>query len=869
MPTLRMTRGTRPGAIFAIEGDRTQIGRHPSCAVTVDEAAVSRYHAQILHAHGTFSLEDLRSRNGTFRNGVLVEGRVTLQHGDIIRVCEHEFRFENDSADGTVTLERRVTTDVSVVQTLAMAGGLNVPDYLSPEQIDEQAGVPISPSTDLHAVGVIAFELLTGRLPLPDREVDKIMAIGDRRFASAVEHCADHDIPSHLAPVIDRCLAGAFTDVFDLAAAVRDVASVVGDVPAVGANRRPKPAPRPGERFEVGRLLFEDSVTMAYSVTGRESGETFTLRLFKPGFQGPRFEQLVASIVSESPVASDRSVPREILLRHGRGKARPVPVRLGADVEIAVDSDDGVLCLLEEYAGTRTLRDLLDEGTIVGDERRIVYLLQQIISGLIFAHGRDCVHANLTPYCLLVGEGDELRIEGLGLHAEVEEIRIASGGDSMSVSSIVALPKSPATTVDRDVLLRVLSVMGQCAFPTEEKFPRVLDALFTIFPDSDRGFVLLRDPASDELRVQAVKSRHDEGDSVPMSPTLIRTVLDEGVGRIAADGGESESVTSLRSVMCAPLVDSQGRSLGAIQLESRGLGMFREQELELMEGVAVQMAIALENARLHEELHGVRRLERELQDARDAQLNLLPQDRPEIEGYGFHVYYVSAGSVGGDVYDHTILPDGRVAFCVGDVAGRGVPAAIQMARFLAALRCHFATQPSVTALAGAVNHHLLTPTAGHRFVTCVLGTLDPATGVVTFANAGHLSPIIRRPDGTTERVGEDRTGLPLGITEDFEYESTELVLEPGDALFLYTDGLSEALNPDSEVFGMSRIESALREGPADIRSAVESLMHEVDRFADGRRSDDQCILAIGRVGCTEDDAEGSGTEGGETGGNDA
>jgi hypothetical protein len=341
------------------------------------------------------------------------------------------------------SVEEAARTDpirVRSVQPLVAAGGLNVPDYLSPEQIDERPDRPVTAASDVHAVGVMLFHMLTGELPLPPLEVDKLQAIVNRRFPPAVDRCRDLGLAcAGLAGVIDRCLGAAYPDATSLLGAVRDLPGNATAAAEARKTQPDEPPPRPREPFRVRRLLFEDVVSEAYEGKGMLSRARVTIRLFKPSFASRRFVELVSGLVSTGSTRSEgwESVPPVLLRRHYAGRAFPLPVRSGMQLEVTPDLEaDGCLCLVEEYAGNQTLMHLIQGGQLVGAEVRIRDLVEQVLEGLSYAHGRGCIHGNLTPHCIFVSEQDAVKIEGFGLHAEVEELRMASGGDSLSLSSI-------------------------------------------------------------------------------------------------------------------------------------------------------------------------------------------------------------------------------------------------------------------------------------------------------------------------------------------------------------------------------------------------------------------------------------------------
>ena len=392
----------------------------------------------------------------------------------------------------------------------------------------------------------------------------------------------------------------------------------------------------------------------------------------------------------------------------------------------------------------------------------------------------------------------------------------------------------------------------------------ILDTLFRIYPHCDEGFVLLEDPDQESLSVKAIKTRRErDEDDLPISMTIVRQAMESRTAILSANAVEdqrfkpSESLSGLQlhSVMCVPLVNRESdRALGVIQIAARSLGSrFSQEDLELLISVATQGALAIENARLHTETMRQRDLERDLEYATQIQLGFLPSERPKIADYEFAHYYEAAQSVGGDYFDYVPLPGGKIALTLGDVAGKGVPAALLMARLYSMARYHLLTSATVAETMTNLNSELAFSGLGHRFITCIMAVLDPATNELTVANAGHMPPIIRHPDGVSEELSKDFSGLPLGVNVENAYAETMVTLGSGDALLVYTDGVTEAMNARSEIFGCDRLLQSIGGASADVNGLIQQIVADIERFADGRpQSDDTCLVCVRRL--PEDDS---------------
>ena len=233
--------------------------------------------------------------------------------------------------------------------------------------------------------------------------------------------------------------------------------------------------------------------------------------------------------------------------------------------------------------------------------------------------------------------------------------------------------------------------------------------------------------------------------------------------------------------------------------------------------------------------------------AKKMQRGLLPSAPPKIEGYHFFDYYKSARQVGGDYYDYIQLADGRFAVVVGDVAGKGVAAALLMARLSSDIRFSLAMIEDPAVALTQVNDLFCERAWDDRFVTMIVAVVDPATHEVTIVNAGHMPPMLRHRDGVTLEIGEDEAGLPVGVIEGFEFESCKFQLEPGDQLTLFTDGFSEAMNANRDLYGIKRLMKTVSNEIEHTRDLGQHILEDVSKFVAGcAQSDDMCLVSFGR-----------------------
>ncbi len=387
--------------------------------------------------------------------------------------------------------------------------------------------------------------------------------------------------------------------------------------------------------------------------------------------------------------------------------------------------------------------------------------------------------------------------------------------------------------------------------------PKVLESLFKIFVQADRGFVVLRGPAEGQLLLKAVKQRREDSEeSIRISRTIINQVLTGKQAVLSADATSdsrfemSQSIADfrIRSMMCAPLVISDGNALGAIQIDTLDQrSRFSQDDLDVLAGVAGQAAFVLENAQLHEQALKQRQTERDLELAHKVQQGLLPSAPPRMEGHHFFDFYEPANQVGGDFYDYIRLPGGRLAIVLADVSGKGVSAALVMAKLSAEVRYCLASEPNVATAINRINHSFCHSGWDDRFVTMVAVVYDPKTEELTLVNAGHMPPLLRLGHTKVEPLGGDEAGVPLGVDPDHQYQDSRMRLAPGNLLTIFTDGISEAMNAQNELYGLDRLTSQVG-GPADnVASLGRQILDDVKRFVGGRpQSDDMCLICFGR-----------------------
>ena len=444
------------------------------------------------------------------------------------------------------------------------------------------------------------------------------------------------------------------------------------------------------------------------------------------------------------------------------------------------------------------------------------------------------------------------------------ELDAAAGQASMILSELPVPPSSSDEPLGHQAEAKLRALLGinraiGASLSLDEVLPRLLDGLLAVFPRAERGFVLLVDPPSGRLVLRARRSRGDaEAGPLRLSLSLIRQVAESRRALLSADAVSDSRLNShdsivdcrIRSVMCVPVIAASGELLGVVQIDSQGVSDgFSAADLEVLVGVAGQAAQAIEQALAHDARIAREQIDRDLALARRVQQGLLPSCPPSIDGYEVFDFYESARHVGGDFFAYVPLPDGRLAVVLADVSGKGVAAALLMAALSADIRYCLASEPDLGRAVSRINESFLRGGWDDRFATLVVAVLDPAAHRAVVCNAGHLPPLLRQPDGVVRAVAADLGGLPLGMVAGHEYRCCEVPLEPGAALVLSTDGISEALDHEERCYGLERLERVVAASGPGAVAIGRGILADVERHAAGQvRSDDMCLVCLGRTG---------------------
>lgn len=388
--------------------------------------------------------------------------------------------------------------------------------------------------------------------------------------------------------------------------------------------------------------------------------------------------------------------------------------------------------------------------------------------------------------------------------------------------------------------------------------PRILDTLFSIFPQADRGCVLLKDFESGNMVPVAQKHRRAGADeTVKLSRTILNKVLKEKTGILSADASSDSrfeaaaSISSLtiRSMMCVPLLGLDSEPMGVINLDTQDvLSRFTKDDLDLLMAVAGQAALSYESARLLTSHMEKLKQDSEIAIAKNVQQALLPKSLPNVGGYDVFASYDTALAVGGDYYDVILLDDGKkICLSFGDVAGKGIPASLVMSRISSVVQSTLRHVDDVGEAVEAINNHMCASAVEGRFVTYILAIIDTQSHEMRLTIAGHMSPMVRRPDGAIEEFDEESVGIPVGVLEDYPFDVLSRPIQVGETVLFYTDGVSEAMNPKGELYGEKRVREFFRNSKGSAAEIGKALLADVRTHAAGRpQNDDITIMVFGR-----------------------
>jgi serine phosphatase RsbU (regulator of sigma subunit)/anti-sigma regulatory factor (Ser/Thr protein kinase) len=357
------------------------------------------------------------------------------------------------------------------------------------------------------------------------------------------------------------------------------------------------------------------------------------------------------------------------------------------------------------------------------------------------------------------------------------------------------------------------------------------------------------DPSSSTEDRPSTTDPFDISPTDPIVPFFQSASGPVDVGTLDLDSPALDALRAAGIKLVVPLV-AQGELIGLLNLGPRlSERDYSGDDRQLLATLAGYAAPAVRVGQLvreqEEQIRARERIDQELHVAQLIQMQLLPKELPNLDNWHIAAYYKPARAVGGDFYDFIELPAGQVGIVVGDVTDKGVPAALVMATVHSIMRAAAPRLVSPGEVLKLVNDQLYPEIPAHMFATCLYAVLDPASGRLLYANAGHNVPYIHTADG----VGELRaTGMPLGLMPNMTYEEKETVLQPGQEMLLHSDGLAEAHAPDGDMFGFPRLASLVG-GQARGEALIDVLLSELDLFTgEGwEQEDDITLVTVART----------------------
>jgi len=384
---------------------------------------------------------------------------------------------------------------------------------------------------------------------------------------------------------------------------------------------------------------------------------------------------------------------------------------------------------------------------------------------------------------------------------------------------------------------------------------RIMERLFGVFPQADRGFILLKADEGDALVPHVARQRgKGQPEAITLSRSIVRKALEDRVAILSADAMSDQRFSMavsvmnfrIRSMMCAPII-AHDDALGVIHLDTtRQDQRFTLDDLDLLAAVTNQVAFAVANARMHRRLLLQERTARDLQLARQVQESFLPRQFPKIAGMQFCASYKAALEVGGDFYDFIPLAGDRLGIVVGDISGKGIPAALMMARMSSAVREFAQTEDEPRAVLGKLNGRMASMNAGDSFLTVIFAVLNPAARALRMANAAHPPPILRRRSTGLATEIQVCTNFPVGAVDDAEFEQEDFQLAPGDLVCFYSDGITEAMNAAGELYGSARLKAAAARPAASAQELMDNILKDLHAHVGGAyQSDDFTIVCFG------------------------
>jgi phosphoserine phosphatase RsbU/P len=564
------------------------------------------------------------------------------------------------------------------------------------------------------------------------------------------------------------------------------------------------------------------------------------------------------SLSERIKLGDDSRCMAQLLIKHSNGNEETVPInRLRTTIGRSARSD---VCIPDAFA-SRLHAEIRQEGDSLW--------LQDLGS----ANGTR-YNGNVVKTAVALTSGNEFQIGETTFVYRDDTASLLSGAtliadrtEALDPSVTISFQSKRIPTTEllkgqfssRNELLGLISKVGVAllsASGLDETLDQVASLVFEAVP-AERCVIMLRDDtAPEEMRVKVARIRGQEDplQEVRLSHSVMNEVLKNGKSVLTADAQQDPRFASqtvmlqgIRSVLAVPLSVDERTIFGLIYADSPTFETgFTEEHLNILTTLASVASIRVENATLLEERMERERMERELELATEIQQRFQPSAPPQITGYEFQGISFSCYEIGGDYYDFIPTHEGKMVVALGDVSGKGTAAALLMSSVHAAVHGQISARSSLEETVASVNLYLAENTPDNRFVTLFIGELDPETGRLRYINAGHNPPLLGRASGEIEQL--ESGGMPLGLLSIAQYDSGETMLNSGDVLVVYSDGVSEATNAQDEEYGLERlievVKNRLGSPAAGIRDKVESSLSSFTQNAPA--NDDITLLIVKR-----------------------
>jgi sigma-B regulation protein RsbU (phosphoserine phosphatase) len=537
------------------------------------------------------------------------------------------------------------------------------------------------------------------------------------------------------------------------------------------------------------------------------------------------------------------------VMRDFRVKAGDMIIRdgsIGEDLYLIVS---GRVKIVKETAdGHKRLLALLHPGDFFGELELVdgrprsahVIAADHCLLYTLPAQEFDCLIQQSHPFARRLLQTLSLRFRTLTTKfmQDIETSRERLAVEIRNFEQIIEAAKKVNSTLDLD---RVLEV--------------VLDTAMNLV-ECERGTLYLLDDEKKEIWSKVLK------DNVLRE---IRLPMGKGIAGYVAATGDVMNITDAyadprfnpeidrksgyrtRSILCVPLRNPGEKIIGVFQLINKREGVFTRNDEGFIRALSVHGAIAIENARLHEAEKRLNRINEEVRLAAVIQMDLLPKSPPSVPGYDIAARTIPARSVGGDYFDFIPIDETRIAVCVGDVSGKGLPASLLMANVQATLRGQaFHTREPGPTLERS-NELLFRSTSSEKFVTLFYGVLDFEGHQLSYANGGHEDPVVMKHDGSSTRL--PACGPPVAILESYGYPQNSITVDQGAVMAIYTDGISEAMNIRREQYGVDRVVAALQKHHAKTAAGIlDGILEDVAEFVGSApQMDDMTMMVVKRL----------------------